>query len=93
MIRFACPCGRELQAREEDAGREAKCPVCDAVSVVPDGNTPVPPPAAIQADPLPRPRRERPREDSVDRPRRRRESEPVAADTSGKAITALVLGI
>ena len=93
MIRFACPCGRELQAREEDIGREAKCPVCDAVSVVPDASTPVPPPAAIQADTPERPRRERRREDSEDRPRRRRESEPVATDTSGKAITALVLGI
>jgi hypothetical protein len=60
---------------------------------VPDGNAPALPTATIQADAPARPRRERPREDSVDRPRRRRERELVATGTSGKAITALVLGI
>ena len=36
MIRFACGCGRQLQARDELAGREIKCPGCAASLRVPE---------------------------------------------------------
>jgi hypothetical protein len=35
MIRFPCTCGRQLQARDGDAGRDAVCPVCGRPQVVP----------------------------------------------------------
>jgi hypothetical protein len=35
MIRFACTCGRELQAPENLIGSEARCPVCNELQVVP----------------------------------------------------------
>jgi DNA-directed RNA polymerase subunit RPC12/RpoP len=89
MIQFACACGRKLQAREEDAGREAECPVCGRRQVVPNfeavvvepefGPTAVrPASSAIQTE------NESPRPGSgCDRP----------AVTSGKGIAVLVLGI
>jgi hypothetical protein len=35
MIRFSCACGRQLQARDEDVGRDAVCPICGRQQVVP----------------------------------------------------------
>src|SRR5688572_21612089 len=35
MLRFVCECGRQLQAREEDIGKKAKCPSCGAITTVP----------------------------------------------------------
>ena len=94
MIRFACTCGRQLQAREEDEGRKAKCPSCDAISTIPAaGGAPPPPEGGIQADAPVRPNREDLREDSVDLPKRRRTRDPEPAGTSGKAIAAMILGI
>ena len=94
MIRFSCPCGKQLQAQEEDVGREAKCPRCEATSIIPAGDGPSPPGEdAIRADRPTRARRES-REDDGERPRRRdrdRDFEP--AGTSGKATAALLLGI
>src|SRR5713226_4585238 len=34
-IRFTCPCGQELQARDEHAGRKTRCPKCGAEPVIP----------------------------------------------------------
>ena len=39
MVRFACGCGRQLQGRDEDAGKPAKCPLCGATSMIPSGQT------------------------------------------------------
>jgi hypothetical protein len=36
MIRFACECGRLLQASATQAGSSATCPACECVLVVPD---------------------------------------------------------
>src|SRR5262245_4005103 len=35
MIVFSCACGKQLQAREEDAGKVVDCPGCGGVAVVP----------------------------------------------------------
>ncbi len=40
MIIFRCECGRELQARADDAGRKSKCPACGLVSVIPSQDAP-----------------------------------------------------
>lgn len=99
MIRFVCTCGKQLQARDENAGQVVRCPACQQQLRVP-----APPPQAIQseealepASPPSRVQREGPAlrdeiEDEVeDRPRRRRGA--AAGGTSGKAIASLVLGI
>jgi hypothetical protein len=36
MIRFACACGRQLQADAKQAGSQAACPVCARIVTVPD---------------------------------------------------------
>ncbi len=36
MIRFACACGRQLQARDGQAGARAVCPICGQETTVPD---------------------------------------------------------
>ncbi len=94
MIRFTCPCGRQLQAREESAGKQAQCPACGRQQIVPD-------PDAIRAEVPPEQpepavtgvRRGRPSdyaEDEYPRPQRRFDETEVV---SGKAIAALILGI
>ena len=93
MIRFACSCGRHLQAREEDIGRKAQCPSCGAVTLVPDeASSATVPEDGVRAERPVRPRREA-REDSGDRPRRRRDRDLAPASTSGMAIAAMWLGI
>ncbi|QEH31538.1 hypothetical protein OJF2_00030 [Aquisphaera giovannonii] len=60
-IRFACSCGKQLQARDEHAGRKSRCPDCGATLVVPAGGeppsatpTPAPPPVMhVDYDPTP----------------------------------------
>src|SRR5215470_16981084 len=102
MIRYSCACGRQLQGRDEDAGKQAKCPECGAVGVIPRAE------GVTAADDLPPRRAERARSDAVqedrprrragggdydeDRPRRRRPPDAPEA-TSGKATAAMVLGI
>jgi hypothetical protein len=100
MIRFSCECGKQLQAREENAGKAILCPACQRQLRVPD----TPPSAAFQAEeptaPAPMPervqrnrplRRDEPEEDEEeefeDRPPRQTSS------NSGKAIASLVLGM
>jgi hypothetical protein len=36
MIRFPCACGRQLQARDVNAGQNAVCPMCGREQIVPD---------------------------------------------------------
>jgi DNA-directed RNA polymerase subunit RPC12/RpoP len=89
MIQFQCPCGRKLQARDENAGMEVACPACGRRQVVPGSE-------AVQVEPDLGPtavRRERPAiggEDEYPRPDQPL-GEPPAA--SGKAIASLVLGV
>lgn len=73
MVRFNCPCGKQLQAKEEYAGQRTRCPECGRELVIPGAE-------AFQAARPPRTH-----EDDEDR-------RPMEG-TSGKAITALVLGL
>jgi hypothetical protein len=85
MIQFLCPCGRKLQARDENAGMEVECPACGRRQVVPASE-------AVQVEPDLGPtavRRERPAIGGEDE--YPRSGEP--AVTSGKAVAALILGI
>jgi hypothetical protein len=103
MIRFTCECGRELNARDEDAGKRITCRDCGRQLLVPDDRAGVVPAEEV-------PRREAPsravRAGRPDEPydeeeprRRRREDEEeaprdrVPSGTSGKAIFSLVLGL
>jgi hypothetical protein len=53
-IRFACTCGKQLQARDEYAGRRIKCPNCEALLNIPAGSAaPAPPPPAAKPPALP----------------------------------------
>src|SRR5262245_17764160 len=40
MIRFWCPCGRQLQASANHIGQVASCPMCGQTSVVPPLDVP-----------------------------------------------------
>lgn len=97
MIRFTCECGRQLQARDENAGKLVRCPACQSHITVPN-----PPSTSIQPEEpaeaaAPRQRVQR------DPPRLRDESEAEseAAESrssqsqgsSSKAVISLVLGI
>jgi hypothetical protein len=104
MIRFVCECGKQLQARDENAGKAVLCPACQRQIRVPaapppaDAVLPEEPPARPSAEPRvqkTRPvRRDEPEieheeEEADERPRRRSRE----AVNSGKAIASLVLGI
>lgn len=88
MIRFVCECGKQLQAREESAGKRAVCPACQRQMTVPSES---PPSEGVQPErPSVRAEPELEEEEQItDRPRRR--SQP--AGNSGKAVASLVLGI
>ncbi len=100
-ILFDCPCGTQVQAEDQQVGREVRCPVCREVLLVPSASggasrsiTAAPPPHVIPLTPeRPPPRRS---EERGERWSRRddeeRELERPEA-TSGKAITALLLGL
>jgi tetratricopeptide (TPR) repeat protein len=56
LIKFACKCGKKLQADEKYAGKKAPCPQCGAVITVPladpsDTTFPVPPLPAVRSAP------------------------------------------
>jgi hypothetical protein len=107
MIEFTCPCGRRLRARDEDVGRQTKCPVCAEVSVVPSESVADTQKLGPDEDRPPRDkvtpgrpeggragaRRGRDDEDDRedDRPRRRRSQEKEG--TSGKATASMILGL
>lgn len=95
MIRFPCECGRQVQARDEDVGRKARCPQCGRIMLVPDEAELRRIRQAAPDDDEPDERDERFREaDDDDAPRRRRRGRAAADETtSGKATAALVLGI
>jgi hypothetical protein len=35
MVRFLCPCGKRLKARDRYAGQSVRCPVCKLAQTVP----------------------------------------------------------
>ncbi len=87
MIRFVCECGKQLQARDENAGKLAVCPACQRQITVP---AEAPPAEGVQPQRF-RVREEPAREEEPeieDRPRRRQ-----PAGNSGKAIASLILGM
>lgn len=54
MIRFACSqCGKMISAGDEHAGRKAKCPMCQAVQVIPAAGADPVKPAGRPAAPAP----------------------------------------
>lgn len=106
MIRFQCECGRALQAREQDVGKQAKCPACGAVQAIPAETEAVTPSAPApprrdryteddDRDRRPRGRGRDDRDDDRDDDRRRggrrRDREP--EQVSGKAMAAMILGV
>jgi hypothetical protein len=100
MIRFVCECGKQLQAREENAGKAVLCPACNrqltvpaapplSTSVVPEepSTRPSAEPRVQKARPSPPDEEELAVEEEMeDRPRQ-------TAGNSGKAVASLVLGI
>src|SRR5215831_16798987 len=51
-IAFGChQCGKQLQARDEFAGRRLKCPGCGTILTIPSGAAAAPPPVAPQPPP------------------------------------------
>jgi hypothetical protein len=86
MIRFVCECGKQLQARDENAGKIVTCPACQRRLTVPDEIAPL---EAVQAErPIHRGEVDMEEEQDIeDRPQR----EPTTG--SGKAFASLILGI
>ncbi|MFO0842637.1 MAG: DUF1559 domain-containing protein [Gemmataceae bacterium] len=93
MIRFVCECGRQLQARDDDVGKKAKCPSCNAILTVPAADS-----RLRRGD-----RGRGPRDDWDDRaPRRGNDFDdydgyddviPADGAASGQATAALVVGL
>jgi hypothetical protein len=104
-IQYTCPCGRRLQAREEHAGRLARCPACGAETSVPttDTDRPAPAPPGAGAITAEVPDATSGEDRFHDTPRGRRPGDARPGDeagrpagpweTSGKAVAALVLGL
>src|SRR5436309_11790905 len=99
MFRFRCKCGRQLQAREEDAGRRAACPVCKRTTTVPDADEPEPLAAEDRDDITAEPsrgrtsRRRRDDEEEMGPEERRRRRRPAGEPaSSGLALTSVILG-
>jgi hypothetical protein len=93
MIRFTCECGKQLQAREENAGRHAVCPSCGQQTLIPAANED----AIQQRDTA---RSESPDSEKVQRKRPALSSAEedfdrpaTPAGSSGKAMASLILGI
>jgi hypothetical protein len=86
MIRFVCECGKQLQARDESAGKLVSCPSCNRQLKVPAES---PPPEGVQRGrPILRDEREWEEE-----PESEERSPAQPAVNSGKAVASLVLGI
>ncbi len=96
MIRFVCECGKQLQAREENAGRLVLCPACQRQQTVPAPSpTGIQPEEPIELGPAEvgvqkhRPAiRDEAELEEEDRPRSQ-----IATGNSGKAVASLILGI
>ena len=73
-------------------GRKARCPSCDAVTVVPGEET-APIPEGVQAERSPPPIRDTRRSEREYEARPRRERDITPTGTSGKAMAAMILGI
>ncbi len=67
MVQFRCRCGRMLQASEANAGRDAQCPACGALTPIPSFGE-APPPGRRAGPEEDRPRR-REDDDADRRPR------------------------
>jgi hypothetical protein len=96
-IAFTCDCGQQLQARDEHAGRQTRCPKCGNSVPIPGAEAAAPPPPPLRPEPVaprPRPRPDITEDDDTEerRPRRRdRDRAPIG--TSMAAIFSLILGI
>jgi hypothetical protein len=92
MIRFSCACGRQLQARDENAGQLAACPECGRQQVIPaaseDAVQSDQPAAGAETSGSIRKKPPRLQDDFAEEAPAR---EPTA--TSGKAVMSLVLGL
>src|SRR4051812_23931352 len=101
MIRFPCDCGRQLQARDEDVGKKAKCPTCSRVMTVPSEQGAAAlarleraRSEAVQPAPARESRNDREADEDRSRERKRRPAaDAEGEEVSGKAMLALVLGI
>jgi Protein of unknown function (DUF1559)/Domain of unknown function (DUF4190) len=86
MIRFTCPCGKSLSAREEYAGETTRCPDCKRELIIPSGE-------GVQAAPV----APDPVDEGIRQSRRGRDDAldegPGPAKTSGMAITSTILGV
>lgn len=88
MIRFVCACGRQLQARDESAGKVVLCPACQQRVTVPDESVEPPPPREqIQTARRPSHAEEEIDSDADD------SNEFESSGSSGKAMASLILGI
>jgi hypothetical protein len=86
MIRFTCPCGKSLSARDEYAGETTRCPDCKRELTIPSGE-------GVQAAPV----APDPADEGIRQSRRGRDDAldegPGPAKTSGMAITSTILGV
>jgi hypothetical protein len=97
MIRFVCECGKQLQAREENAGKLAMCPVCKREQRIPDVSPTVEHAEAV-VEAVPEEtgvRRSRPAALRDETEQRTGGRSPRSGEKtgSGKAVASLVLGI
>ena len=92
MIQFqCCRCDKTLQAKEEYLGLEITCPGCGERMPIPDIGKAIQPVALPPEPVVNRPAEPAPPEPPAARPRPR-PSRPSQPETSGKALTALILG-
>ncbi len=89
MIRFPCECGKQLQGREENAGRQVLCPSCGRQQTIPDASDDAIQARASAFTPTPGNADISPSHPRLDSSR----EEFISAGTSGKATTSLILGI
>ncbi len=86
MIRFTCPCGKSLSAREEYVGETTRCPSCERELTIPGA-------AGVQAKPVSRDTAD----EGIRQSRRGRgdalDEGSTATKTSGMAITSIILGV
>lgn len=81
MIAFTCSsCGKKLQVKDENAGREGKCPACAATMTIPDRDQPDEPLTAplleLEQEPHP-PSASKSRQTAYDEPERVQDNEAI----------------